>query len=46
MCPPELVDVFRQWDRAGGMTMSIREVAEMVRVDIDELNAAIEDELL
>jgi hypothetical protein len=46
LCPPELVDVFTSWDRAGGTTLSIREVAEMVSVDLDELNAAIEDELL
>jgi len=38
--------VFIGWDRAGGTTLSMREVAEMVQVDLDELNAAIEDELL
>jgi hypothetical protein len=44
--PPELVPVFIGWDRAGGTTLSMREVSEMVQVDLDELNAAIEDELL
>jgi transcription elongation factor Elf1 len=44
--PVELVDVFVSWDRAGGTTLSMREVVEMVQVDLDELNAAIEDELL
>jgi hypothetical protein len=41
-----LVPVFVGWDRAGGTTLSMREVAEMVQVDLAELNAAIEDELL
>jgi hypothetical protein len=45
-CPPELVGMFVSWDRAGGTSLSMREVAEMVQVDLDELNAAIEDELL
>jgi len=36
----------RSWDRAGGTTLSMREVAEMVQVDLDDLNAAIADELL
>ena len=44
--PVELVDVFVSWDRAGGTTLSMREVVEMVQVDLDVLNAAIEDELL
>jgi hypothetical protein len=46
LCPPELVPVFVGWDRAGGTSLSLREVAELVSVDLDELNAAIEDELL
>jgi hypothetical protein len=46
LCPPELVSVMQGWDRAGGTSLSMREVADMVRVDLDELNAAIEDELL
>ena len=45
-CPDELVPMFVQWDEAGGMSLSMREVAEMVQVDLDELNAAIEEELL
>ena len=45
MVPPELVPVMVEWDRAGGTSLSMREVADMVRVDLDELNAAIEDEL-
>jgi hypothetical protein len=44
-CPPELVDVFAKWDRAGGTSLSMREVADMVRVDLDALNRAIEEEL-
>jgi hypothetical protein len=46
LCPPELVGLFVGWDKAGGTSLSMREVAEMVSVDLDELNAAIEDELL
>jgi hypothetical protein len=42
---PELVPVLVAWDRAGGMSLSMREVAEMVQVDLDELNRAVEDEL-
>ena len=45
-CPDELVPMFVRWDEAGGMSLSMREVAEMVQVDLDELNAAIEEELL
>ena len=45
-CPEELVPVFAAWDKAGGTGLSMREVAEMVAVDLDELNAAVEDELL
>jgi hypothetical protein len=46
LCNPETVPVLTSWDKAGGMSLSMREVAEMVRVDLDELNAAIEEELL
>ena len=42
----ELVDLFVSWDREGGTTLSMREVADMVQVDLDELNEAIADELL
>ena len=44
--PAELVPVFIGWDKAGGTSLSMREVAELVQVDLNELNAAIEDELL
>jgi hypothetical protein len=37
--------MFVQWDEAGGMSLSMREVAEMVQVDLDEFNRAIADEL-
>ena len=45
LVPPELVAVFVSWDKAGGMSLSMREVAEMVQVDLDELNRAVEEEL-
>jgi hypothetical protein len=45
-CPPELVPLLASWDREGGTRLSMREVADMVSVDLDALNAAIEDELL
>ena len=44
-CPDELVPMFAQWDQAGGMSLSMREVADMVHVDLDEFNRAIADEL-
>ena len=44
-CPDELVPMFVQWDQAGGMSMSMREVADMVQVDLDEFNRAIAEEL-
>jgi hypothetical protein len=37
--------MFVGWDRAGGTTLSMREVAAMVRLDLDALNDAIEEEL-
>lgn len=43
--PPELVDLFVGWDRAGGMSLSMREVADFVNVDLDELERAVKDEL-
>lgn len=46
LIPPELVPTFIEWDRAYGTALSMREVADMVSVDLDELNAAVEDELL
>jgi hypothetical protein len=45
LCHAEVVPVLVAWDRAGGMSLSMREVAEMVQVDLDVLNAAIEEEL-
>jgi hypothetical protein len=39
------VPVFVRWETAGGMSLSMREVADMVSVDLDELNRAIEEEL-
>lgn len=46
ICPDELVPVFVKWDRAGGMGLSMREVADMVGVSLDVVQQAIEDELL
>ena len=46
MCPPELVPQFLEWDRAGGLALSMREVAEMVQVSLEDIERAIEDELL
>jgi hypothetical protein len=37
--------MFVRWDEAGGMSLSMREVAEMVQVDLEEFNRAIADEL-
>lgn len=45
-CPPELVPQFLEWDRVGGLAVSMREVAEMVGVSLDEVERAIADELL
>jgi hypothetical protein len=46
LIPDEIVGTLTGWDRAFGTSLSLREVADMARVDLDELNAAIEDELL
>ena len=43
---PELLLTLLSWDKVYGTSLSMREVAEMVAVDLDELNRAIEDELL
>ena len=43
---PEMVPMLVGWDRVGGTSLSLREVAEMADVDLDELNQAVEDELL
>jgi len=45
LCPPELVPTLMEWDRAYGTTLSLREVAEWVSVDLDGLAQAVEDEL-
>ena len=45
-CPPELVPVFIEWDRAFGTVLSMREVAEFADMDLKELAEAVEDELL
>jgi len=45
-CPPDLVPIVMSWDRAYGTSLSMREVAEFVSVDLDELAEAVEDELL
>jgi hypothetical protein len=44
-CPDELVPMFVRWDEAGGTSLSMREVADMVDADLDEFNRAIADEL-
>jgi hypothetical protein len=45
ICPPELVPMFLAWDKAGGLSLSLREVADFVNVDLDELSRAVKDEL-
>ena len=45
LCPPELVPTLMEWDRAYGTSLSLREVAEWVSVDLDGLAQAVEDEL-
>lgn len=45
-CPPQLVPVFIEWDRAFGTTISLREVVEFNKSDLDEFERAVEDELL
>ena len=45
LVPPELVPVLVEWDRAFGTSLSLREVAEFARVDLDEFERAVEDEL-
>ena len=43
---PELVQVLSEWDRAGGTSLSMREVADMVQVDLGEFERAVRDEIL
>ena len=45
-CPPEAIDTFVGWDRAGGTSLSMREVAEMVQTDLGEFERALRDEIL
>ena len=45
-CPPELIALFSEWDRAGGTSLSMREVADMVQVDLAEFERAVRDEIL
>ena len=46
ICPPELAPLFLKWDCAGGLALSMREVADMVQVSLEDIERAIEDELL
>ncbi|HEY7821275.1 MAG TPA: hypothetical protein VIG24_00480 [Acidimicrobiia bacterium] len=46
LVPAELVPTMIGWDRAYGTSLSLREIAEFVDVDLDELGRAVEDELL
>ena len=45
-CPPEVIETFIEWDRAGGTSLSMREVAEMVQTDLAEFERAVQDEIL
>ena len=45
-CPPEVVALFAEWDRAGGTSLSMREVSEMVQTGMDEFEQALRDEVL
>ena len=45
-CPPEVIQTFIEWDRAGGTSLSMREVAEMVQTDLAEFERAVQDEIL
>ena len=45
-CPPQLVPVFIEWDKAFGTTISLREVVEFTKSDLGEFEQAVEDELL
>lgn len=42
----EALPILLSMDRAGGMPLSLREVARMVEVDLDALNDALGDEVL
>jgi hypothetical protein len=45
-CPQEFAEVLMRLDRAGGTSLSKREVAKMARTDLGALNRALQDELL
>lgn len=45
-CPEELVPTFIAWDRAYGTSISMRELVEFMKTDLDGLSQAFEDELL
>ena len=45
-CPPEAVETFIAWDRAGGTTLSMREWAYMVQTDLGEFERAVREEIL
>ena len=45
-CPPQLISTVMAWDRAYGTVLSLREVVEFVKTDLDGLAQAVEDELL
>ena len=45
-CPDELVSTFIAWDRAYGTSVSMRELVEFIKTDLDELEKAVQDELL
>ena len=45
LVPAELVSTMEGWDRVYGTSLSMREVAEMVQVDLDEFNRAVAEEL-
>jgi hypothetical protein len=45
LVPDELVGLMVSWDRAGGTSLSMREVADMVGVSLDEFERAVDEEL-
>ena len=45
-CPEELVSTFVAWDRAYGTSISMRELVEFIKADLDGLEKAVQEELL
>ena len=45
-CPPEALGAFIAWDRAGGTSLSMREVADMAQTDLAEFERAMQEEIL